>query len=65
MIELIPGAQGSALLAEEIRVFAAEHLSRYKLPRYIDFSDALPRLPSGKLLKRRLKDEYAARFKAG
>ena len=63
VIEPIPGVKGSDALAEEIRAFAAEHLARYKLPRYIEFSDALPRLPSGKLLKRRLKDEYAARFK--
>ncbi|MDY6957383.1 MAG: acyl-CoA synthetase [Pseudomonadota bacterium] len=65
VIELVPGVEGSDALADEIHAFAAQHLARYKLPRYIDFSDALPRLPSGKLLKRRLKDDYAARFKAG
>lgn len=65
VIELIKGVAGSAELAEEIRQFAAQHLARYKLPRHIDFSDHLPRLPSGKLLKRHLKDEYAARFRSG
>jgi long-chain acyl-CoA synthetase len=63
VIELISGMPGTDALAEEIRQFAAQHLARYKLPRYIDFSEQLPRLPSGKLLKRRLKDDYAARFK--
>ena len=65
VIEPIKGVDGSAELAEEIRQFAAQHLARYKLPRHIDFSDHLPRLPSGKLLKRHMKDEYAARFQSG
>jgi long-chain acyl-CoA synthetase len=41
-----------------------EHLSgrlaRYKLPRRIEFVDELPREPSGKVLKRRLRDEWSA-----
>ncbi|MDY6942244.1 MAG: acyl-CoA synthetase [Pseudomonadota bacterium] len=64
VIELVDGESGSPQLAEEIRQHAALHLARYKIPRYIDFSEKLPRLPSGKLLKRRLKDQYAGRYKA-
>jgi long-chain acyl-CoA synthetase len=62
VIELADGEQPSESLAEDIRRHAAQHLARYKLPKYIDFRNELPRLPSGKLLKRRLKDEYRARF---
>lgn len=62
VIELAAGEQPSESLTEDIRRHAAQHLARYKLPKYIDFRNELPRLPSGKLLKRRLKDEYRARF---
>ena len=45
-------------LARELTAFATEHLARYKVPRSIDFRDELPRLPTGKLYKRLLRDEY-------
>jgi acyl-CoA synthetase (AMP-forming)/AMP-acid ligase II len=35
------------------------HLARYKCPRSVDFRADLPRHPTGKLLKRVLRDEYA------
>jgi long-chain acyl-CoA synthetase len=41
-----------------IVAFAREHLAGYKCPRSIDFRDELPRLPTGKLYKRVLVDEY-------
>ena len=33
-------------------------LGKYKWPRTIDFIDELPREPTGKLLKRKLRDPY-------
>jgi long-chain acyl-CoA synthetase len=38
--------------------FCGAHLARYKCPRSVDFIDELPRLPTGKLYKRLLKDRY-------
>ena len=38
--------------------FAREQLAGYKVPRSIDFIDELPRLPTGKLYKRLLRDRY-------
>jgi long-chain acyl-CoA synthetase len=35
-----------------------ERLGKYKWPRTIDFMDELPREPTGKLLKRKLRDPY-------
>ncbi len=60
VVELVPGADvaPSPELAAEILQWAATQLARYKLPRTIDFSDALPRDPNGKLYKRRLRDPY-------
>ena len=37
---------------------AEEHIARYKVPRTVDFRPELPRLPTGKLYKRILRDEY-------
>ena len=45
-------------LAAELLAFAKENIAGYKVPRSLDFRDELPRLPTGKLYKRILRDEY-------
>ena len=45
-------------LAEELLAYAREHIAHYKCPKSVDFVDELPRLPTGKLYKRILKDKY-------
>ena len=45
-------------LAQELMRFCQDNLSKYKCPRSIDFDPALPRLPTGKLYKRLLRDRY-------
>ena len=45
-------------LAQELIAFTREHIAHYKCPRSIDFEAELPRLPTGKLYKRLLRDEY-------
>jgi acyl-CoA synthetase (AMP-forming)/AMP-acid ligase II len=49
---------GAAATAEEIIAFARERLAGYKCPRTVDFIAALPRNPSGKVLKRVLRAPY-------
>ncbi len=44
---------------EAIIASCEEKLSRYKLPRKVIFVDTIPRNPSGKILKRVLRDQYA------
>ena len=44
-------------LVDELMAFARANLAAYKVPRSIDFLDELPRLPTGKLYKRLLKDQ--------
>ena len=44
--------------ATELVDFCLAHLSHQKCPRSIDFEDKLPRLPTGKLYKRLLRDKY-------
>lgn len=52
-------AEGSEGLAEDIRAFAAERLSDYKVPEKIIFRDVpLPRNANGKIIKTQLREEY-------
>jgi long-chain acyl-CoA synthetase len=44
--------------AAEIIAYARERIAGYKLPRSVDFVAALPRNPSGKILKRELRKPY-------
>jgi acyl-CoA synthetase (AMP-forming)/AMP-acid ligase II len=60
VVELAPGFDASPELAAEIIAFSRERLSSFKCPRSVDFTDELPRLPTGKLLKRVLRDQYHA-----
>jgi long-chain acyl-CoA synthetase len=43
---------------EDLIAFARERLAGYKLPRSVDFVTELPRTPSGKVLKRELRDRF-------
>ncbi|RPI12232.1 MAG: acyl-CoA synthetase [Actinobacteria bacterium] len=45
-------------LERELIAFCRENLAHFKCPRTIDFEDELPRLPTGKLYKRLLRDRY-------
>jgi long-chain acyl-CoA synthetase len=42
-------------LTDELRAMCREHLAPYEVPKVIEFIDALPRSPLGKLLKRELR----------
>jgi long-chain acyl-CoA synthetase len=57
-IQLMPGHISDPGIAAELIAFCAQHLARYKVPRSIDFEEELPRLPTGKLYKRLLRDRY-------
>ena len=52
--------EGADTSPAEIIAFARERLAGYKLPKSVDFATSLPRNPSGKLLKRELREPYWA-----
>jgi acyl-CoA synthetase (AMP-forming)/AMP-acid ligase II len=54
------GMTPSPELAAEILAYCREHLSHYKCPRTVDFTDELPRGENGKLYKKALRDAYWA-----
>ena len=58
VVQPMPGVVDGQELADELLAFCGEHLSRQKVPRSIDFAAELPRLPTGKLYKRLLRDRY-------
>jgi long-chain acyl-CoA synthetase len=58
VVQLIPDTAASSAMAEALIAFCREHLSAIKCPRSVDFIDQLPRTPTGKLIKRELRDPY-------
>ncbi len=58
VVQLRPGHDPSDGLAETLRAFCREHLAGYKCPREIDWTDDLPRLPTGKIVRRKVRERY-------
>ena len=52
--------EGHILTEAELIDFCRDQLAGYKRPRSVDFVPALPRNPSGKVLKRELRETYWA-----
>ncbi|WP_067547575.1 fatty acyl-CoA synthetase [Nocardia crassostreae] len=50
---------GTAPTAESVVAHCKQHLAGFKVPKYVTFVAALPKNPSGKILKRELRSEYA------
>jgi acyl-CoA synthetase (AMP-forming)/AMP-acid ligase II len=48
---------GESMAEEEVVDFCKSHLASYKKPRSVKFVDSLPRNPSGKVLKTKLREE--------
>ena len=49
---------GAGVTAGELLTWARDRIAGYKLPKSVDFIDALPRNPTGKILKRELRRPY-------
>jgi long-chain acyl-CoA synthetase len=58
VVQLMPGHVGGPEMERELIEFCLSQLSRQKVPRSIDFEAELPRLPTGKLYKKPLRDRY-------
>ncbi len=58
VVQAATGVTGDQTLTEELLVYLSEHLSRQKIPRSVDYVEEMPRLPTGKLYKRLLRDKY-------
>jgi len=54
-IVLKPGREGGDAFFDELKGFLKDHIAVYKLPRLIEYVNELPRTPTGKLLRRKLR----------
>ena len=61
VVQPVDMARAGDELREELLAHCREHLARFKVPRSLDFRAELPRLPTGKLYKRLLRDEYTGK----
>jgi fatty-acyl-CoA synthase len=50
---------GATVTTDALAAHARTRLAGYKVPKYIELVDALPKNPSGKILKRTLREHYA------
>jgi long-chain acyl-CoA synthetase len=50
--------EGHSVSAEQLIAFSRERVAHYKAPTSVDFAQALPRNPSGKVLKKVLREPY-------
>ncbi|WP_340537212.1 fatty acyl-CoA synthetase [Nocardioides sp. GXZ039] len=50
---------GADITADDVVAHARSTLAGYKAPKYVVLADSLPKNPSGKILKRDLRDEHA------
>ncbi|MFC7309632.1 acyl-CoA synthetase [Streptomyces monticola] len=58
VVQVAVGSVPGPELAAELQEFVRSRIARYKVPRTVDFTDRLPRTPTGKLVKSRLRDAY-------
>jgi len=53
--------EGATATEDEVIGWTRDRLATYKAPRSVDFVEVLPRNPSGKVLKRVLREPYWAK----
>ncbi|WP_280501858.1 acyl-CoA synthetase [Nocardia farcinica] len=58
VVQAAPGVATGPELATELREYLRERIAHYKVPRTVDFADELPRTPTGKLVKGKLRAQY-------
>jgi long-chain acyl-CoA synthetase len=62
-VKLVVVRRDPTLSGEELLAFCRKNLTGYKVPRYIEFRDSLPKTPIGKILRRALREPCnATRF---
>ena len=59
VVKAVVSLEGEAS-EQDLIAFCRENLAHFKCPRSVDFEMELPRLPTGKLYKRLLRDKYWA-----
>jgi long-chain acyl-CoA synthetase len=55
-VKLVVVRKDPALTSEDLLVFCRKNLTGYKVPRYIEFRESLPKTAIGKILRRALRE---------
>jgi acyl-CoA synthetase (AMP-forming)/AMP-acid ligase II len=50
--------EGPSVTSDELIDFCKKRIARYKAPKSVEFVESLPKTPSGKILKRELRQKY-------
>jgi long-chain acyl-CoA synthetase len=58
VVELAPGTEPSMAFARKLLTFLQGKVARHMVPRSVDFIDEMPRLPTGNLYKKALRERY-------
>jgi long-chain acyl-CoA synthetase len=55
---IIQPVKGAEITESQVRDYLRDRVAKYKVPKVVQFRDELPREDSGKLFKRKLRDEF-------
>ena len=50
--------EGMTVMEEEIKEFCRNKLARFKIPKFVDFVDELPKNATGKILRKKVREPY-------
>ena len=65
VVQPAEGVSGSPEFAAELIAYVRDRIAHYKAPRRVDFVAELPRTPTGKLLKDKVREPYLAAHGGG
>ena len=51
--------EGQTVAPEHVITYCQQNLAKFKVPKYVTFTDALPRNAAGKVLKRALREQFS------
>ena len=49
--------EGQSMSIEEMKTYVLSHMSKHKVPKYVDFVDSFPMNAAGKILKYKMREE--------
>jgi len=63
-LAVVVGKGGARIDINELSSHCRPHIAAYKIPKHIEYVDALPRNPTGKVLKKDLRVLFAQKYAA-
>ena len=61
LVAVVQPSGGASLTVRQVQEFLSKKLANFKVPQIVEFRDTLPREDTGKIFKRRLREEYTTR----